>query len=241
MCTNDYVPLVAAYKSLDTRHLTHLSERWTTDRTDGLHHFFFNGIGYESWESVWSAQKLSASSSGSVRQLVTECAGCLVRGVYNKFTPFHGEMLRRMATIFRNMEGLTAVGQWLPHVPFTLYPGVFASEFRNETHSFFTLVNRDDEHKYGEQMRVPCTAASRFFDVYRGHELRHPCSGSLATLNFAMVRRQQTNVLGRPIVSLGDISNGLSRCRRSRLAWALSCTATTARCPQHPSWRPCAR
>ena len=115
--------------------------------------------------------------------------------MYNKFTPFHGEMLRRMATIFRNMEGLTAVGQWLPHVPFTLYPGVFASEFRNETHSFFTLVNRDDEHKYGEQMRVPCTAASRFFDVYRGHELRHPCSGSLATLNFAMVRRQQTNHL----------------------------------------------
>ena len=116
----------------------------------------------------------------------------MVRGVYNKFTPFHGEMLRRMATIFRNMEGLTAVGQWLPHVPFTLYPGVFASEFRNETHSFFTLVNRDDEHKYGEQMRVPCTAASRFFDVYRGHELRHPCSGSLATLNFAMVRQQRT-------------------------------------------------
>ena len=54
----DYVPLVAAYKSLDTRHLTHLSERWTTDRTDGLHHFFFNGIGYESWESIWSAQTL---------------------------------------------------------------------------------------------------------------------------------------------------------------------------------------
>ena len=106
-------------------------------------------------------------------------------------------MLRRMATIFRNMEGLTAVGQWLPHVPFTLYPGVFASEFRNETHSFFTLVNRDDEHKYGEQMRVPCTAASRFFDVYRGHELRHPCSGSLATLNFAMVRQQRTFLDGR--------------------------------------------
>eukprot|EP01045_Picozoa_sp_COSAG04_P021344 COSAG04_NODE_2286_length_4387_cov_1.480392_5_plen_84_part_00 len=66
--SDDYVPLVAAYKSLDTRHLTHLSERWTTDRTDGLHHFFFNGIGYESWESIWSAQKLSASSSGSVRE-----------------------------------------------------------------------------------------------------------------------------------------------------------------------------
>ena len=67
VCTDDYVPLVAAYKSLDTRHLTHLSERWTTDRTDGLHHFFFNGIGYESWESIWSAQTLRPAPDRSRR------------------------------------------------------------------------------------------------------------------------------------------------------------------------------
>ena len=38
-------PVVDAFKTLEPRHMTHISERWATDRTDGLHHAFFNGIG----------------------------------------------------------------------------------------------------------------------------------------------------------------------------------------------------
>lgn len=38
-------PTVDAFKTLDVRHLTHICERWAMERTDGLHHFWFNGIG----------------------------------------------------------------------------------------------------------------------------------------------------------------------------------------------------
>eukprot|EP01052_Picozoa_sp_SAG31_P034830 SAG31_NODE_4122_length_3562_cov_4.035230_3_plen_185_part_00 len=40
----DKVPLVSAYKALEPRHLTHITERWTTNRTDGFHTAFFNGV-----------------------------------------------------------------------------------------------------------------------------------------------------------------------------------------------------
>jgi iron(II)-dependent oxidoreductase len=96
-------PAVDAFKSLDARHMTHICERWATDRTDGLHHFFFNGIGYESWENVWA--------------------------VFNKLTPMHAEMLRRMATILRGTNGITSRGVWAPHVPYALHENVFVSEF----------------------------------------------------------------------------------------------------------------
>lgn len=39
------VPLVDAFKTLEPRHLTHISERWAKHRTDGIQHAFFNGIG----------------------------------------------------------------------------------------------------------------------------------------------------------------------------------------------------
>jgi hypothetical protein len=109
----DKVPLVSAYKSLEPRHLPHLTERWTTNRTDGFHTSFFNGMGFGSWENIWS--------------------------VYNQITPFHGEMLRRMATILRNTNGITHAS-FGPHAPVTLQAGVYASNFTNATHTLWTVV-----------------------------------------------------------------------------------------------------
>ena len=47
------VPSVDRWKWLEHRHLTHVCERWATDRHDGLQAAFFNGCGYETWENVW--------------------------------------------------------------------------------------------------------------------------------------------------------------------------------------------
>lgn len=46
-------PLVHAYKVIEPRHMAHIVERYAENRTDGVQTAFFNGIGYESWESVW--------------------------------------------------------------------------------------------------------------------------------------------------------------------------------------------
>jgi iron(II)-dependent oxidoreductase len=47
------VPGVARWKWLEHRHVSHVSERWATDRTGGIQSAFFNADGYETWENVW--------------------------------------------------------------------------------------------------------------------------------------------------------------------------------------------
>ena len=113
-------PAIDAYKSLEMRHTTHICERWATDRTDGLHHFFFSAAGYESWENVW--------------------------GAYNQLSPFHATLLKRMAVILRGLGGFTSAPstQWSPHVPLACAktaeelncvrePDVFVSHFANSS------------------------------------------------------------------------------------------------------------
>ena len=67
----DTVPNVAAYKALTGgRHLTHICERWATDRTDGLQYAFFNGMGYETWENVWGIwNQLTDRDAAAVKQV----------------------------------------------------------------------------------------------------------------------------------------------------------------------------
>jgi hypothetical protein len=43
-----YVPLVAAYKALDPRHLQRTTDRWSTNKTDPFQTSFFNGMGFAS-------------------------------------------------------------------------------------------------------------------------------------------------------------------------------------------------
>ena len=155
-----YVPLVAAYKALDSRHLQRPTDRWDTNKTDGYQTAFFNGMGFASWESIW--------------------------GIFNQLTDFNAEMLRRMSTVLRNVNGgggrITGgpAVTFRPHAPFTLQPGVFASEFTNDTHRFYTLVNRDNTPKAGEQLELPCEADTVFFDLYHGIELSADCQGNHA-------------------------------------------------------------
>lgn len=43
-------PLISTYKLLDSRHTASITERSQTNRSAGIQHAFFNGIGYTSWE-----------------------------------------------------------------------------------------------------------------------------------------------------------------------------------------------
>ena len=47
------VPLVAKYKWIEPRHMTHISDRWQRDKNVDLQYAFFNGIGMETWENIW--------------------------------------------------------------------------------------------------------------------------------------------------------------------------------------------
>ena len=90
---NYFVPPVSTYKAMtEGKHLTHICERFATDRTDGLQYAFFNGAGYESWENVW--------------------------GIFNQFTSRDGEALRRIARILREFGYFLQGGSiWTPHIP----------------------------------------------------------------------------------------------------------------------------
>ena len=44
---------VDSWKFLDARRMTNICERWAADHTDALQYALWNGVGFESWESVW--------------------------------------------------------------------------------------------------------------------------------------------------------------------------------------------
>ena len=91
-------PLIDRWKWFDTRHMTHVCERWAKDRNHNLQAAWFNGVGYEVWENVWS--------------------------IWNAVTPRDGELIRRVGTVMRFLGSigyLTSAG-WVPHAPAALQP-----------------------------------------------------------------------------------------------------------------------
>jgi formylglycine-generating enzyme required for sulfatase activity len=157
------IPVVSKYKWLEPRHMVNVCERWARDRTDGLQAAFFNGVGYESWENVW--------------------------GIWNQLTPRDAELLRRIATIERQMADLLVSPDWQPHFP-TLQAGagVYASRFPGKDRTLWLLVNRSDKDANGEQLRVPAGSSIEFFDLWHG-KILEPGAGETARLSFAMAKR----------------------------------------------------
>ena len=171
---------VDAYKSLEVRHMTHICERWAgpgphdskkgsngRGRTDGLHHFFFNGIGYESWENVW--------------------------GIWNGLTDRHAAMLKRMATILRSLDGITSRGdtEWHPHVPYSCgdedctvaQSNIFISQFIWQVAAFYAIINRQlDGGDRTVTLTLPCEPGHSFrvFDLYHGQEIHDPSSAPVS-------------------------------------------------------------
>ena len=154
------VPGVDRYKFIEPRHLTHVCDRWAHNRTDMLQYAFFNGDGYESWENVW--------------------------GIWNGVTPRDAEALRRISAIYRALpEGLFSA-DYQPFAP-TLQPGVFATRFPGKEVTLWTFINRTSNTLAGAQIQVPNKPGTRFFDLWRGAEIKPEIMfGGTVTLSFVM-------------------------------------------------------
>jgi iron(II)-dependent oxidoreductase len=141
-----FVPPVDAFKWLESRRMTYLTDRWAKNKTDLLQFAYFNGIGVNTWENVW--------------------------GTFNGIVPRDAEAIRRAATVLRFFGGLSVLTSpgWVPHAPvFTSRTpaSVFASVFPGPNSTTAVLfVNRA-----GADLRdVPFspTAASYLFDCWNG-------------------------------------------------------------------------
>jgi iron(II)-dependent oxidoreductase len=170
----DFVPTVSRYKWLESRHMVHISNRWAHDHTDDLQFAFFNGIGFESWENVWS--------------------------IWNGMTPRDAEALRRIATIERAFSKLLVSPDWEPHTPMLQY-GVFASKWPGDGATLWTIVNRNAYPETGRQMSVATQAGMRYFDLWNGTELKPYAEGGKMILEFPMEANGYGAILAAPSVS----------------------------------------
>lgn len=135
---------VAKFKWLEPRHMVHVNDRWQRKRDDMLQFAFFNGVGIETWESVW--------------------------GYWNGLTQRDSEALRRIATLSRAMSAHLRSTEWEPMTPTRQY-GVLASRWPLAGSTLYTVVNRNEYSVKGEQLSIPAKAGMRYFDLYHGVEL----------------------------------------------------------------------
>ena len=153
----NFIPPVSKFKWLEPRHMVNICDRWARDRNQDLQSAFFNGTGYESWESVWC--------------------------IWNGITPRDGEALRRIATIERAYPDLLISKDWEPYTP-TLQQGIFASRFPGAKQTLWTFINRFPYQIEGPQLRVPASPGVRYFDLWHGVELKPVQDGQELILSF---------------------------------------------------------
>jgi iron(II)-dependent oxidoreductase len=168
-----FTPMVDRYKWLETRHMVNISDRWNTDKTSDLQFAFFNGVGWESWENVW--------------------------GIWNGINPRDAEATRRVAAIERGVAPFLVSPDWEPLYPMRSY-GVYASRWPHAKETVWTIVNRNDYDISGRQMEVPLTAGMRYFDLYRGTELKADADGKSAVLSFDL----EANGYGAILATSGE-------------------------------------
>jgi len=188
------IPIVSKYKWLESRHMVNICDRWTRERNLDIQHAFFNGTGYESWESIWC--------------------------IWNGITPRDGEGLRRTATIMRAYPDLLVSKDWEPHAP-TLQKGIYASRFPGEQQTLWTLINRNTYPVDGPQLRVPNTPGVRYFDLWNGVELKPVRVGQEATLSFELEEHGFGSVLainGSPDQKLNTLLAKMRNLSTKRLA-----------------------
>ncbi len=152
-----FIPMVDRFKWLETRHMVNISDRWAQDKTADLQFAFFNGVGWESWENVW--------------------------GYWNGITPRDEEATRRVATLERGVAPFLVSPGWEPLYP-TLNYGVYASRWPLGKETVWTIVNRAGYDIAGRQMEVAAEPGLRYFDLYRGVELKAEVEDGNATLSF---------------------------------------------------------
>ncbi len=125
--------------------MVNISDRWKRDKTDNLQFAFFNGVGWESWESIW--------------------------GIWNGVTPRDAEATRRVATMERALAPFLISSEWEPLSPMLAY-GVYSSRWPLGQQTIWTIVNRNEYDVQGPQIELPWQEGMRYFDLYHGLELK---------------------------------------------------------------------
>ncbi|MGA8153322.1 MAG: SUMF1/EgtB/PvdO family nonheme iron enzyme [Terriglobales bacterium] len=154
-----FTPYISHLKWLETRHMVNISDRWNRNKTDDLQYAWFNGVGYESWENIWS--------------------------IWNGITPRDSEALRRVATMERALSRFLVSKAWEPLTP-TLRFGVFASKWPLGAEMLWSVVNRNENNVTGRQIELPYQAGLRYYDLYHGAELQPSREGEKIVLSFDM-------------------------------------------------------
>ncbi len=188
----DVVPVVAKFKWLEPRHMINVENRWSRDRNNDLQYCFFNGVGYNAWENVW--------------------------GIWNGLTPRDAETLRRVAAVFRFCAPLLVSADWRPYAA-TLQAGVFASRFPGADRTLWTLVNRNECSVQGEQIAVPHTEGTRYFDLWHGQEVLPRLAGGQAVFSAALEPRGFGALLALAADAAADTA-GLAEFLARMQAWA---------------------
>jgi gamma-glutamyl hercynylcysteine S-oxide synthase len=151
--------LVAKYKWLEPRHMTHISDRWQRDKKLDLQYAFFNGIGLETWEDIW--------------------------GIWNDMTPRDSEATRRIRRIDLQFASELVSADWEPHTP-VLQASIYASKWPGYDRTLWTFVSKNEFDVSGQQIQITYDPARRYFDVWHGVELTPAVKGSNAVLSFEM-------------------------------------------------------
>ena len=153
-----FIPTIDLFKWIERRHATQIVNRWTERRIDDLQMVHFNGLGYVSWENVFS--------------------------IYNGISPRDGAALQRVSAMLRFLAPFLTSEEWEPHARVSdgaAALGVFASRWPAPAGGAFaanatawTFVNRNATANFsGPLLTAPCDAAgTAFFDVYAGAELQ---------------------------------------------------------------------
>jgi formylglycine-generating enzyme required for sulfatase activity len=157
-----FAPPIDRYKWIEPRHIPVVAERWSRDKTDVFQVAFFNGIGIESWENIF--------------------------GFWNGLTARDGEALRRVASLERGVAPFLVSQDWEPFYPMRNF-GIFSSRWPLNGQTVWTLVNRNEYAVEGRQMSVPFKAGERYFDLYRGEEIKGEHDGDSVNLSFPLEGR----------------------------------------------------
>jgi gamma-glutamyl hercynylcysteine S-oxide synthase len=152
-----FTPLLSEGKLLEPRHMVHISDRWNRSKTDDLQFAFFNGVGLETWENIWS--------------------------IWNGMTPRGAESVRRVASVDRAVAPFLISQDWEPLRP-TVQFGVFATGWPMKGEEVFTLVNRNEYNLTGPQLQLPYRAGLHYYDLWHGRELTPSHQGDSVWLSF---------------------------------------------------------
>lgn len=189
-----FIPMVSKSKWFEPRHMVAVTDRFTRDKTDSLQHAFFNGQGYASLENLW--------------------------GFWYGTTPCDAEAILRFTRIERAFAENLSSADWEPHAA-TLQPGIFASRFSGATGTLWTLVNRNEYDVGGEQLRVPHTAGTRYYDLWHGSELTPSVESNGARLSFSIEGLGFGAILAAPeppSVSLRNLMSSMAERAKRPLA-----------------------